>query len=100
MKNLLATHVFLPEYSSGTEVLTSKTVNGLQRHGHDTKVVATLKSSPAGRCRDAIEGKVPQLRTYLRIAYLVSVILLPTPFTRLLESFKRRFEKHCQSHSS
>ncbi len=62
--------------------------------------LASLQSSPAGRLQRAIEEKAPPLRKYLRIAYLLSLILLPNSFTRLLEPLKKRFDRHSQSSSS
>lgn len=38
MKILLTSHVFLPEYSSGTEILTFNTARELQRLGHEVEI--------------------------------------------------------------
>jgi glycosyltransferase involved in cell wall biosynthesis len=38
LKILLTTHVFLPEHSAGTEVLTFNTAKELQRQGHEVEV--------------------------------------------------------------
>lgn len=38
MRIVLTTHVFLPEYSSGTEILTFNTAKELQRFGHEVEI--------------------------------------------------------------
>lgn len=38
MRVLLTTHVFLPDYSSGTEILTFNTARELQRLGHEVEI--------------------------------------------------------------
>lgn len=46
MKLLLTSHVFLPDYSSGTEVLTFSTAKELQRLGHEVEVVTGFMARP------------------------------------------------------
>lgn len=46
MKVLLTTHVFLPEYSSGTEILTFNTAKELQRLGHEVEVCTGFPARP------------------------------------------------------
>jgi glycosyltransferase involved in cell wall biosynthesis len=46
MKVLLTTHVFLPDYSSGTEILTLDTARELQRLGHEVEICTGFPSSP------------------------------------------------------
>jgi hypothetical protein len=65
-----------------------------QRLTQCTRELNNLRASPAGRLQHAIERKAPLLRKYLRITYLLSLILLPTSFVRLLDPLKNRFEKH------
>ncbi len=44
MKVLLTTHVFLPHYSSGTEILTLHTARELQRLGHEVEICTGFPS--------------------------------------------------------
>lgn len=46
MKILLTSHVFLPDYSAGTEVLTFNTARELQRRGHQVEVCAGYFAKP------------------------------------------------------
>lgn len=46
MNILLTTHVFLPDHSAGTEVLTFNTAKELQRHGHEVEVVTGFMAQP------------------------------------------------------
>lgn len=46
MKILLTTHVFLPDYSSGTEILTFNVAKELQRLGHEVEVCTGFLAKP------------------------------------------------------
>ena len=46
MRVLLTTHVFLPEYSSGTEILTLNTAKELQRLGHEVEICTGFPARP------------------------------------------------------
>ena len=46
MKILLVTHVFLPEYSAGTEILTFNAANELQRQGHEVEICTGYLARP------------------------------------------------------
>lgn len=46
MKILLTTHVFLPDYSSGTEILTFNTARELQRLGHEVEICTGFLAQP------------------------------------------------------
>ena len=46
MRILLTTHVFLPDYSSGTEILTLNTAKELQRTGHEVEVCTGFPAKP------------------------------------------------------
>lgn len=46
MRVLLTTHVFLPDYSSGTEILTFNTARELQRLGHEVEVCTGFPARP------------------------------------------------------
>jgi glycosyltransferase involved in cell wall biosynthesis len=46
LRIVLTTHVFLPDYSSGTEILTLDTARELQRHGHKVEVCTGFPSQP------------------------------------------------------
>ena len=46
MKILLTTHVFLPDYSSGTEILTLNTARELQRLGHEVEICTGFPARP------------------------------------------------------
>lgn len=46
MKVLLTTHVFLPDYSSGTEILTFNTAKELQRLGHEVEICTGFMAQP------------------------------------------------------
>lgn len=43
---LLTTHVFLPDYSSGTEILTFNTAKELQRLGHEVEICTGFPARP------------------------------------------------------
>ena len=47
MKIVVTTHQFLPEYSSGTELIVYNTAKELQRRGHDVTVVTAAPADPA-----------------------------------------------------
>lgn len=53
MKILLTVHLFLPDYFSGTEILTLHTAQELQRRGHDVHVFTAYPAPPAGDIADA-----------------------------------------------
>jgi ubiquinone/menaquinone biosynthesis C-methylase UbiE len=86
----------LPSKSTPTHRL----VDLEQRFAQSARQLDKLQTSPCGRLQRAIEEKSPPLRRYLRIAYLLSLILLPSSFTRLLSPLKMRFEKRRQPLSS
>lgn len=46
MRVLLTTHVFLPDYSSGTEILTFNTAKELQRLGHEVEICTGFLAQP------------------------------------------------------
>lgn len=46
LRIVLTTHVFLPDYSSGTEILTLDTARELQRHGHEVEICTGFPSRP------------------------------------------------------
>lgn len=46
MRVLLTTHVFLPDYSSGTEILTLNTAKELQRLGHRVEICTGFPARP------------------------------------------------------
>ena len=46
MKILLTTHVFLPDYSSGTEILTLDTARELRRLGHEVEICTGFPARP------------------------------------------------------
>jgi len=46
VKILLTTHVFLPDYSSGTEILTFNTARELQRLGHEVEICTGFLAQP------------------------------------------------------
>lgn len=46
MRVLLTTHVFLPDYSSGTEILTFNTAKQLQSLGHDVEICTGFPARP------------------------------------------------------
>lgn len=46
MKILLTTHVFLPDYSSGTEILTFNVARELQRLGHEVEICTGFPDQP------------------------------------------------------
>lgn len=46
MRVLLTTHVFLPDHSSGTEILTFNTARELQRLGHEVEVCTGFPARP------------------------------------------------------
>jgi glycosyltransferase involved in cell wall biosynthesis len=46
MKVLLTTHVFLPDYSAGTEILTLNTAKELQRLGHEVEICTGFPALP------------------------------------------------------
>lgn len=46
VKVLLTTHVFLPDYSSGTEILTLNTARELQRRGHEVEICTGFPAKP------------------------------------------------------
>ena len=46
MRILLTTHVFLPDYSAGTEVLTFNTAKELQRLGHEVEICTGYRAKP------------------------------------------------------
>ncbi|MBS1766361.1 MAG: glycosyltransferase family 4 protein [Acidobacteria bacterium] len=48
MKIVLVSHQFLPDYSSGTEVLTLGTARALRTQGHDVAVFTSCPSRPDG----------------------------------------------------
>ncbi len=47
MKIVLTTHQFLPEYSSGTELIVYNTAKELQRRGHNVTIVTAKPADPA-----------------------------------------------------
>lgn len=46
MRIVLTTHVFLPDYSAGTEILTFNTARELQRRGHDVRICTGFPVGP------------------------------------------------------
>lgn len=46
LKLVLTTHVFLPDYSSGTEILTLHTAKELQRLGHEVEICTGFMAHP------------------------------------------------------
>ncbi|MBZ0133667.1 MAG: glycosyltransferase family 4 protein [Rhodocyclaceae bacterium] len=46
MRILLTSHVFLPDYASGTEILTFSTAKELQRQGHEVEVCTGYPARP------------------------------------------------------
>lgn len=46
LRIVLTTHIFLPDYSSGTEILTLDTARELQRCGHDVEVCTGFPAQP------------------------------------------------------
>lgn len=46
MRVLLTTHVFLPDYSSGTEILTFNVAKELQRRGHEVEICTGFLAKP------------------------------------------------------
>lgn len=55
MKILLTTHLFLPEHSAGTEILTFNTAKELQRQGHDVEVVTGFMAKPGLKDADRFD---------------------------------------------
>ncbi len=71
MKIILTSHVFLPDFSSGTEVLTFSTAKELQRQGHQVTVVTGFLVSPGvsvAQRFDSYEYDGIQVRRYFYIA--------------------------------
>lgn len=71
MRILLTTHVFLPEYSSGTELLTFHTAKELQRLGHEVEVLTGFPARPGladAQRFDAYEYEGIQVRRFLHDA--------------------------------
>ncbi len=67
MKIILTTHLFLPDFSSGTEVLTFSTAKELQRQGHRVEVVTgflVLPGSPIPQRFDSYEYEGIQVRRF------------------------------------
>ena len=46
MKILLVVHQFLPDYSSGTEILTLHSAMELKSRGHEVQVLTAIPASP------------------------------------------------------
>jgi len=71
MKIILTSHVFLPDFSSGTEVLTYSTAKELQRQGHQVTVVTGFLVSPGvsvAQRFDSYEYDGIQVRRYFYVA--------------------------------
>lgn len=55
MKILLTTHLFLPDHSAGTEILTFNTAKELQRQGHEVEVITGFMAKPGVKDEDRFD---------------------------------------------